>query len=125
MTYDHRPCRASNISVASHRDYLARRFAEEIADVLNVEISDAASYTYAKTWQAAAWPLVGNVYDARLAVNVEDDDRPYGVVETGSLDDPQFHMILIRFIGTWVEGSLQGPNLCDALGADHPILHVR
>jgi hypothetical protein len=105
-------------------DTLARHYAKQIAAALEVEIGDTPAYTYADTAQAAAWPLVDNRYDARLAVNVETEDRPYGIVETGLLDEPQFQMFVVRYLGAWVEADdrCRGPNLSDARGANHPAL---
>ncbi len=106
------------------KDKLARKIALEVATVLGVTLHERASYSYAATTAAVAWRIEGNRHGARLAVNVEDEDNPIPIIETGPLANPVHHMTLCRFGATWVEASpYGGPQLVNALGTAHPVLH--
>ena len=102
---------------------VARKYAKEVAGTLRIEIAGRATYTYSTTGAASAWRIRGS--KARLAVNVEIEDEPYALVETGRTDNPHYHMLLKTYPGLgWVECNMttREPELVNALGAAHPIL---
>ena len=107
-----------------NRHEQARKAAQEVAEVLGVGIADRAVYTWHRTGAASAWRILGNKHNARMAVNVEDLNAIYALVETGPVSNPEHHIVFKQVDGTgWIDqGEGQG-GILSALGSAHPILH--
>jgi len=105
------------------RHEIARKHAQDLAGVLGVTLSQEAVYSYDETGQASAWRVNESSCGARIAINVEDDDNPYGVLETGPLDQPD-HLTYYQIMSGlgWIDQGAAGP-LVNPLGAAHPALH--